>query len=68
MNRIARLASGTDFAGWRQAARALILEGVPPEHVEWLTPEASTLFAEATETPESAAGAERAAAFIDRQK
>lgn len=25
----------TDFAGWRQAARALALSGVPPEQVRW---------------------------------
>ncbi len=25
----------TDFAGWRRAARALVLNGVPPSEVDW---------------------------------
>jgi DNA polymerase len=30
-----RLASETDFAGWRKAARALILQGIPPADTTW---------------------------------
>jgi hypothetical protein len=33
--RIVRLASEIDFAGWRDAARALRAEGVAPEAVVW---------------------------------
>jgi probable DNA metabolism protein len=33
--RVARLASETDFAGWRAAARALRVEGVEPQAVVW---------------------------------
>ena len=29
------LGSETDFAGWRDAARALALANVPPEHITW---------------------------------
>jgi probable DNA metabolism protein len=29
------LAGETDFAGWRDAARRLVLEGVPPHQVRW---------------------------------
>ena len=37
------LASQTDFAGWRDAARRLALGGVPPEDVEWaVDPEDAT--------------------------
>jgi len=32
---IVRLAGETDFDGWRDAARRLALEGVPPEEVAW---------------------------------
>ena len=30
------LAGETDFAGWRDAARRLALDGVAPEDVEWV--------------------------------
>ena len=30
------LAGETDFAGWRDAARRLALEGVEPDDVEWV--------------------------------
>lgn len=33
--RLIRLASDTDFDGWRRAARILRLEGVPPAEVKW---------------------------------
>ena len=32
---VVRLARETDFAGWRNAARALALNGVPPEEIAW---------------------------------
>lgn len=34
-SRVARLASETDFAGWRAVARALRAQDVPPERVLW---------------------------------
>lgn len=41
---VARLASETDFEGWRGAARSLRARGVPPKDVLW-TVEGSELFA-----------------------
>jgi len=32
---LARLADETDYEGWRNAARALCMQGVAPEHIEW---------------------------------
>jgi DNA polymerase len=43
------LAHEVDFEGWRRAARALALEGVPPEQTVWSVGEASDLFAEPSE-------------------
>jgi DNA polymerase len=43
------LAHQVDFEGWRRAARALALAGVPPEQTVWSVGEASDLFAEAGE-------------------
>ncbi len=40
-----RLASETDFAGWREAARALRARSVPPEAVLWTVDGAADLFA-----------------------
>ena len=40
------LADEVDFAGWRQAARALALDGVPPEDVVWSVRTADDLFAQ----------------------
>jgi DNA polymerase len=40
------LAHQVDFAGWRRAARALTLRGVPPEQTVWGVEEAADLFAE----------------------
>ena len=37
---VARLASETDFAGWRQAARALRAAGVQPGEVAWTVDQA----------------------------
>jgi uracil-DNA glycosylase len=38
---IVRLAHETDFEGWRIAARALLAQGVAPEHLAWQVGEAS---------------------------
>lgn len=32
---IVRLANETDFEGWRNAARALLAQGIAPENIEW---------------------------------
>lgn len=32
---LVRLASETDFEGWRDAARALLAQNIPPEEIEW---------------------------------
>ncbi|HEY0907218.1 MAG TPA: TIGR03915 family putative DNA repair protein [Methylophilus sp.] len=32
---IVRLADAIDFEGWRNAARALLAQGIAPEHIEW---------------------------------
>jgi DNA polymerase len=34
--RLARVAEGADFEGWRASARQLLAEGVPPEAVSWV--------------------------------
>jgi DNA polymerase len=49
------LAHQVDFEGWRRAARALALAGVPPEQTVWSVGEAADLFAEAGE-PAAAGG------------
>jgi DNA polymerase len=49
------LAHQVDFDGWRQAARALAFNGVPPEHIVWGVEEAADLFATAA-APAEAAG------------
>ena len=43
--RIVTLAHQTDFAGWRQAARRLIVDDIAPEDVSWSVGAADTLFA-----------------------
>ncbi|CAN7641333.1 TIGR03915 family putative DNA repair protein [Acidovorax sp. LjRoot194] len=47
------LAHATDWAGFRQAARQLVQAGVPPQQVEWFTPQdaAQDLFASPTAAP-----------------
>jgi len=51
-----RLDSLNDFAEWRVAARALLLEGIRPEDVIWEDPAASVdLFAEAENRPRDVA-------------
>ncbi len=48
------LAEPDDFTGWRDAARALAAEAVPPEQIIWQVGEAGgDLFAEATTPPAS---------------
>ncbi len=39
---IIRLASQTDFEGWRDAARNCLTQGVAPEHLEWRVGQEST--------------------------
>jgi uracil-DNA glycosylase len=43
--RVITLDGQTDFAGWRDAARRLIADEVPPEDVSWTVGTADTLFA-----------------------
>ena len=53
MNRVT-LATQTDFAGWRRAARSAVLAGMPPERIVWRVGDAGgDLFAtdEIEETP-----------------
>lgn len=46
---LVRLSSETDFNGWRTAARALLIEGISPEHITWhVGGDGATLF----DTPE----------------
>jgi len=54
------LQSETDFAGWRQAARAAVLAGRPPEAMFWTVADSPSLFTGAGETGE---GGEPKAAF-----
>ncbi len=59
----------TDFTGWRDAARALAIAGVPPEEVEWVVAGDETLFADAPAPPEAPAEAPRFSvpkSFVDR--
>jgi probable DNA metabolism protein len=62
--RVVRLDSETDFAGWREAARALRAEGVAPEAAIWTVDGEGDLFA--VEPPAAAAGAEAAAFTVPR--
>ena len=41
--RLVRLASETDFEGWRDAARSLIADAVRPEEVDWVVGDEATL-------------------------
>jgi len=51
------LSSETDFAGWRDAARRLALNDVPPEDVVWQSGSGEDLFATQTPLPEAPPGA-----------
>lgn len=55
-----RLASQTDFAGWREAARTLALNGVDPADISWTVEghDANDLFAEPAPLPAVPADAE----------
>ncbi|HEX4297644.1 MAG TPA: TIGR03915 family putative DNA repair protein, partial [Devosia sp.] len=56
MHRV-RLASLNDFDEWRQAARALLLQGVQPDEVIWEDPAAAVdLFSDPAERPAAVAG------------
>lgn len=59
--RVVRLASETDFAGWREAARTLRLSGARPEEVIWTVDGEGDLFA--AEAPKADAAAAPPAAF-----
>ena len=53
------LAHETDFAGWRAAARRLVLDRVGPEQISWSVGEANSLFAKSsteTSAPETVDG------------
>ena len=52
---VVRLASETDFTGWREAARALRARGVPPEDAFWTVDGAGDLFGEAAPAPQPGA-------------
>lgn len=66
-----RLASETDFDGFRSGARALLAHGVDPAQVEWRTPGQSGLFDDDADLPEESRGlpsatpAQVPAAFVD---
>jgi probable DNA metabolism protein len=62
--RVVRLASETDFAGWRDAARTLRAEGVGPEAAIWTVDGEGDLFA--AEPPAGVAGAQAAAFTVPR--
>ncbi len=51
------LAHEVDWGGWRDAARRLILDGVPPADVVWSVREPDDLFASGAEPPPPAAAA-----------
>ena len=64
------LAHQTDFDGWRQAARALVLDGVKPEDVTWNVGGEEELFAAAT-TPQPGSSTETfnvSARFVELAK
>ena len=50
---VVRLTGETDFTGWRKAARHLVSTGIPPEDIEWVIGNASTLFDEAAAAAEA---------------
>lgn len=54
---LVRLASETDFAGWREAARSLRLAGVAPDQAMWTVDGAADLFGEGAPLALSAAPA-----------
>ena len=62
-----RLETPDDFDGWRDAARALVLAGVPPQDVVWSagTPD---LFAASTALPMAAGSLTAPRDFVDLAK
>ncbi len=62
----ARLASDTDFDGWRTAARALRLADVAPDQVVWRAGEEGGLFdGEPPPAPQAGVGFAASRAFVD---
>ncbi len=55
----------TDFQGWRTAARAAALDGVPPEQTLWSVTEATDLFAEPPAPPPQAGAFSVPRALVD---
>ncbi len=55
----------TDFQGWRTAARAAALDGVPPEQTLWYVTEATDLFAEPPAPPPQAGAFSVPRALVD---
>ncbi len=56
VHRQVKLASETDFDGWRAAARALVLEGAPPQWVHFRVEGAATELFDAEAPPPPGAG------------
>ena len=59
--KVVRLASETDFAGWRDAARRLVLNDVPPDEVTWHIGDGGDLFSDDGALPDPAE-------LVDRRK
>ena len=53
---VVRLASETDFSGWRAAARRLRAAHIPPEATLWTVDGDASLFAPGQDAPEPADG------------
>lgn len=51
---LARLAHETDYEGWRNAARALCMQGVAPENIEWRIEYSHGLFDAPLRVPQAA--------------
>lgn len=62
-----RLAGPDDFEGWRDAARALVLAGISPEHVTWGAGDAD-LFAGGPPAPAAGGSLSVPRAFLDLAK
>src|SRR5512140_226972 len=65
------LQNETDFDGWRQAARALVLGGIKPEDVMWSVKGEEELFGSGERPPQSASSTETfsvSARFVELAK
>jgi len=65
------LQNETDFDGWRQAARALVLGGIKPEDVMWIVKGEEELFGSGERPPPSASSTETfsvSARFVELAK